>query len=353
MSVPWLWVLVGFGLGIGLSLLGRGEQDVVTPSTDSAATTTIQPRDVGLGEAVLGFPDNLNVVVSPGGGRALEVATWPVQGPPGFRSIALSDLTTVGAPRFDASGQFIAAAIRAGDDLILASGRPNSFSNVANGISGFAWHDANAADLAWSTIGALFQIWISDDSGPGRMVYEIEGIQGEMVAFGDWGFAVAEITGFGTYRTHIVSPEGELIGTLDGLVTASHNSGQLIVARDGLNLLIPSVDGPPDPEGGIPIDGGDVGESVGLGSEFTRDGQRVALTGFAGVTVIDLSGDEEAVTYSIRAGSDSIDWSSDGRFLLVSSFRGVAVVDTRSGELSVILGDQTTRAVGVAPIGGP
>ncbi len=118
---------------------------------------------------------------------------------------------------------------------------------------------------------------------------------------------MVEITGFGTFRTHVLDPEGILIGTLDGLITASQNIG--------------TAGGP----------------------------HRVRRC----VTVIDLSGDEDPVTYSIRAGSDSIDRSSDGRFLLVSSFRGVAVVDTRSGELSVILDDQTTRAVGVAPIGGP
>lgn len=353
--VPWFWVLLGLGVGLGLSSLGRGAPRTISPTTVDVVATTLITRTLGLGEVILEFPDNLNVVVSRGGGRALEVVTWPIQGAPAFRSIALSDLNTVGTPRFDSSGQFLAASVQAGDRLLLESGRPTSFDIIANGISGFAWHDANAADLAWSTMDqGILQIWVSDDAGAAEGVFEVEGIQGDLVAFGDWGFAVAEVTGLGIFRTHILTPAGQLLGTLDGLLMASHNNGQLILTDDGVYALIPSVDGVPDLGGIHPIDTEEGGLSVeGLGSAFSPDGTRVALIGFEGVTVVDLTGTDEPVSYSIRARSGSIVWTSDGRFLVVSSFRGVAVIDTRSGEMTLLLDDQTTRAVGLAPIGGP
>jgi hypothetical protein len=57
--------------------------------------------------------------------------------------------------------------------------------------------------------------------------------------------------------------------------------------------------------------------------------------------------------FDIRAGSDAISWSSDGRFVLISLFRGVSVLDTELDEISSILENETTRSVAATPIGGP
>ncbi|MDH3190826.1 MAG: hypothetical protein OEM39_09365, partial [Acidimicrobiia bacterium] len=119
---PWVWLIVGLGLGVGVTFLVSGSTlRAPTPGTEVASTTTADPEP-GVGEVVLGFPDNLSIVVSPGAGRALEVVTWPVRGVPTFRSVALSDINVVGTPRFDSSGHFLAAMVDTGDGLLLAAG---------------------------------------------------------------------------------------------------------------------------------------------------------------------------------------------------------------------------------------
>lgn len=348
---PWAWLIVGLGLGVGVTFLVAGSAlRGPTPGTEVTSTTTADPQP-GVGEVVLGFPDNLSIVVSPGAGRALEVVTWPVQGVPTFRSVALSDINTVGTPRFDSSGHFLAAMVDTGDGLLLAAGRPNSFDIVASGVTGFAWHDSDPADLAWSkSDDGEFQLWLSADAASEQLVTRGVGISGELVAFGEWGYAVVEQSGisdgFPSYRTHLIDSLGELGRTIDGRVIGSYRDGLLAVEREGEAFLI---DGLAETR----LDTGGLEGGVAIGAAFSPAGDKLALTGLIGVAVVDLGGESRAEIYSLRAGSDSIAWSSDGRFILVSSFRGVAVLNYGSGEITVVLEDQTTRAVAVAPITSP
>ncbi len=349
---PWVWLFIGLGLGVGVMFLVGGSSfrpRALSPTTLNS-TTTVSEATLGVGDVILGFPDNLSVVVSPGAGRALEVVTWPVQGEATFRSVALSDLNTFGTPRFDSSGHFLAAMVDSGNGLLLTVGRPNSFGIVTDDVNGFAWHDSNAADLAWSKErDGILEIWTSEDAGQPRLVSQSEDISGTIAALGSWGFAVVEQTGVSdgapTYRSYILDPNGDLSRTIDGRIIASHGSG-IFAISEGDRVF---VDGP---SGELAINTGELESGIALGAAFSPQADRLALTGLLGVVVVDLVEEADAA-YPIRAGSDSIAWSSDGRYLLVSSFRGIAVVDTRSGDMFALLEDQTTRAVAVAPIGTP
>jgi hypothetical protein len=77
------------------------------------------------------------------------------------------------------------------------------------------------------------------------------------------------------------------------------------------------------------------------------------MTGTVGLTIARFGDVVEIETFPVRGGSDSLSWSSDGRFVLVSYFGGVAVLDTETGEISSILENETTRAVAATPLGGP
>jgi hypothetical protein len=286
--------------------------------------------------------------------------TWPHQGEQFYRSVPVGDIDLAATAHFDASGQFLAAATSTPDGLVLlSSGRPNSYRIVASGITDFAWHDSAPADLAWSTFedGEL-QVWVSDDAGPGEPAVRAVGVGEYLVAFGDWGYAVSD----GGRVNYILAPSGELVGSVNGRIVTSHRSGLLLVTdtdrvsivtrddletlfevtRDDLETLFDFEDSGIDPPA-LPV----------IGAKFSPDGQRVAMTGFYGLTIIEPDGVVEIETFPIRAGSDSLSWSSDGRFVLVSAFRGVAVLDTETGEISSILDLETTRSVAVTPLGGP
>jgi hypothetical protein len=114
------------------------------------------------------------------------------------------------------------------------------------------------------------------------------------------------------------------------------------VARDALESLFDFEAAGLDPPA-LPV----------VGAEFSPDGDRVAMTGPAGLTVAELGEVFEAESFPIRGASDSLSWSSDGRFVLVSVFQGVAVLDTEIGEISSVLENEITRSVAATPIGGP
>jgi hypothetical protein len=354
-----VWLVVGLGLGFALSLLFSNSIDRQPVAGEDTPGTTAAPAS-GVGAAIPGFPDGLNVLVSPGEGRALEVLTWPHQGEQFYRSVPVGDIDLAATAHFDASGQFLAAATSTPDGLVfLSSGRPNSYRIVASGITGFAWHDSSPADLAWSTFedGEL-RIWVSDDAGVGELAVTAVGVGDYLVAFGDWGFAVGNPEG----DDHVLDARGDLVGSIPGRIVTSHDSGLLLVTdtdgasivkrddletvfevtRDDLEALFDFEDSgivPPV----LPV----------IGAEFSPDGQRFAMTGPVGLTIVRFVDGFELETLPIRAGSDSLSWSSDGRFVLVSAFRGVAVLDTETGEISSILDLETTRSVAVTPLGGP
>lgn len=353
-----VWLIIGVALGFALSLLFGSSIDREPVAGGDTTETTAAPA-LGVGAAIPGFPDGLNVLISPGEGRALEVLTWPHQGEQFYRSVPLGDIDLAATAHFDASGQFLAAATSTPDGLILSSGRPNSYRVIASGITDFAWHDSAPADLAWSTFedGEL-QIWVSDDAGLGEPAVQAVGVGEYLVAFGDWGYAVSD----GGRVNYILAPSGELVGSVNGRIVTSHPSGLLLVAdaggvsvvatdnletlfevtRDDLESLFDFEDSGIDPPV-FPV----------IGAEFSPGGERVAITGPVGLTIAQFGDAVETETFPIRAGSDSISWSSDGRFVLVSAFRGVAVLDTETGEISSILDSETTRSVAVTPLGGP
>lgn len=350
----WAWLAIGLGLGLSVSLLisispGPGDPDKV--GEDGATTTA--PASAGIGGEVPGFPDGLNVVVSPGEGRAWEVLTWPLDGDQVYRSIPVGDLDLAGTARFDVSGHFLAVASFTGDELILQAGRANSFGIVASGITSFAWHDSNSADLAWTEVeGEELEIWISEDAGAADVQARAPAVGGTLSAFGDWGYAITEFSGpdeeLPVFQTLLLGPDGEPRHVFEGWVVASHPSGLLLVERAGQLILVTTE----DPDNGTPIRVESLAGDVVVGGEFSPSGDRVAVTSFAGVSVVDLES-LDVSNHSIRAGSDSMAWTSDGRFLLVSGFRGVAVLDTVNGSISSILEQETTRAVAAIEIGGP
>lgn len=351
-----VWLLVGMGLGFAISLLFNNVVPDVEPATPGVATTTPVPPS-GIGAVIPGYPDGMNVLVSPGEGRALEVLTWPLQGEPFYRSVPLGDIDLAGTAQFDASGQFLAATTSTPDGLTLMSGRPNTFGVVASRVTGFAWHDSDPADLGWSTFedGEL-QIWVSDDAGRGNLVLRVVGAGTQLVAFGDWGFAVTEVSGMFdgalTFQTLLLDISGETMSTLDGQVMSSHDSGLLVVEHRGETSVVSVL----QDHSGIEIVA-DITSALNdpsvVGARFSPTGDRIAVTGFSGVTVLALDDPGDSAFFDIRAGSDAISWSSDGRFVLISLFRGVSVVDTELDEITSILENETTRSVASTPIGGP
>lgn len=360
-SSNWGFLAIGFALGLGLALLVSNsvgqtpeEPSELGSASDGTTTTIATPLSAGIAETIPGFPDGLNVLISPGQGRALEVLTWPRDGAAVYRSIALGDLDLAGTPSFDSSGQFLAAVTSSLDAVDLHAGRTNNFSVVAPSVTGFTWHDSMAGRLAWSVRdGESLQVWLSDaGSNPEPLLSGI--VQGESVsALGDWGVAIG--LGGSTVEdvTHLYSLSGDEIATIAGRVIASHPSGFLLVEEaTGGAARVVRVDvsiGVVEDVGAL--DTSELRGGVPIGGSFSPDADMVAISGFAAVAVYQIGSDDPPQVYPIRAGSVAVRWSSDGAYLLVSGFRGVAVIEIATGEITSILELETTRTVSPTPIG--
>ena len=352
----WVWFAIGLGLGLLVTVVLNFSGD--SPGSEglgpgSGTTTTTSPATtlVGVGDEIPGFPDGLSALVSPGDGRALEILTWPHSGEPVYRSIPLGDFALASPPRFDSSGSFLAAVTSTAEGgLLLHAGRPNSFGVVADDVVTFAWHDSDAADLAWTKqVGDEVEVWVSDDRNQPFRVTSGIGIGTELKAWGDWGFALGVATVADdqstSITTTILSPVGELMAQVEGSVVASHQTGLLLVqGADGMVRLELVTDGPVFAVRDLAL------PDFVTGGEFDPSGEQVAVVGFSGLSIVDLSSGE-VTNHAVRPGSNSVTWSSDGRFVLANGFRGVIVVDTETSSFSTILQQEATRAVGSIPIG--
>jgi WD40 repeat protein len=90
-----------------------------------------------------------------------------------------------------------------------------------------------------------------------------------------------------------------------------------------------------------------VGEPVT--AEFSPDGELVAVSGQGGVVVVDLAGGSLVELSGLI--TDSLAWSSDGRFVLAGTGAGVVFFDLETGEVRPVLRDHSIADVGVVPLG--
>jgi hypothetical protein len=339
----WLLVAVGFGLGFALgSLIAAPSLDPVPqdePQVPSPVTTVEREEatDRGVSGAVLGFSDAL-VAVGAGIGSGHDYLLWPVGGPLVTRSLTGgSDL------KLDATGQYVALSqvVPNAPGALLSMGRFNRIRSVATGVTGYEWHDSESGELAYT---------IQDDDG--WDLYRLAGYfnpslvtqgtdEGASVAtWGQWGYAI-QLPG---ERVQLLTPAGEPKDTESGVVLASHGSGWILVQDEGLELVSAG--------GGVQrLEPTEVPVEI-LAAAFSPDGTMVALTGRAGVVVLDL--DESEVTFTAPGLADNwVAWSTDSRFVVAPARRGVFVHDLETETSHHVLADRIIVDAQVVPVSTP
>ena len=338
----WGWLAVGLVLGAGLAVLvlragAPGEMATVT-------TVAAGVEMSGIAAVIEGFPDGL-VAVTRSDGQSLELLIWPISGEPIERAIPVGVSRPPDPVEFDVSGRRIATLLPVADQGggVLYAGVPQDAGIIATDVTGYAWHDTGVLQLAYTTfVDEELQLWATLESGsePG-LVTRAGGIDGQVEAWGDWGFAIQD-----QIRDNIVlfTAAGEIKDTNTGRVLDSEGTGWLAIDNQGVTLL--SSGGGVR---GLEMEGL---ESEVLAGRFSGDGQRLALLTSEGVSVVSL---DEAlpVVSDGRPGVPQLAWSSDDRFVLYPGSRGIWVVDTASGESEPILADRTFTGLGVLPIGEP
>ncbi|HVR78023.1 MAG TPA: hypothetical protein VMS99_06470 [Acidimicrobiia bacterium] len=343
---PWGWLVAGLLIGIGVTVLAfRAEDGRPLTETTIAAQDSADSSGRGVAGVIDGFPDGLVTTVR-ADGRSLELLVWPLRGELYQRAIPVGAANPPNPVVFDRSGRRLATILPLPDEPfgVLYAGVPENAAIVEVDVTGFAWHDSIPSALAFTTnVDDEMLLWVTGASmRNAELRSRSVGIEGGVVAFGDWGYALQD-----ERRNSIVllTDNGEIKDSHPGRVIASHESGWLAIDDEGLKLLSAG--------GGIRgvLDSDLV--TTPMTAEFSPDRRMLAVLSLDGVGVVSLDDGLEVARSDRRPGvAAGVVWTSDGRFVAYPGTRGLIVVDTSSGEVNEILGDRIITGLGILPLSG-
>jgi hypothetical protein len=337
----WGWLGVGLALGAALAVLvlrAGPPGEAVTSTTAVAGSGGVAG---GIADLIEGFPDGL-VAVARGDGQSLELLVWPLRGEPIENNIPVGVSRPADPVEFDVSGRRIATLLPVPDQAsgVLYAGVPQDAAIVATDVTGYAWHDTGAFQLAYTTfVDEELQLWVREDNGEPELVTRAVGIDGHVDAWGNWGFAIQD-----DIRESIVliTDAGEIKDTNTGRILDSDGNGWLAIENQGVSLL----------SSGGGVRGLDLEGVEGpvLAGRFSNDGLRLALLTGEQLHVVSVEGGLGLAESDGRPGVPQMAWSSDGRFVAYPGSRGIWVVDTFSGETEELLVNMTFTGLEMLPV---
>ena len=335
--------MVGLVLGAGLAvlILRPGPPEEAVTSTTAGADAGVEQG--GIGDVIEGFPDGL-VAVTRSDGQSLELLVWPLRGEPIERTIPVGVSRPPDPVEFDISGRRLATLLPVPDQAVgvLYAGVPQDAAIIATDVTGYAWHDTDASQLAYTTfVDDELQLWaLHQGNGEPGLVTRAVGIDGHVEAWGDWGFAIQDDA-----RDSIVlfTDTGEIKDTNVGRILDSDGTGWLAIDNQGVSLL--SSGGGVR---GLELEGL---EGQVLAGRFSDYGQRLALLSSEEVQVVDVEDSATPVTYDGHPGVPQLAWSSDGRFVAYPGSRGIWVLDTAIGSTEEILTNMTFTGLEMLSLG--
>jgi hypothetical protein len=342
----WGWLAVGLAIGVAVTVLvlraGNPEQGITSTSVVGEET---EASSGGMADVVEGFPDGL-VTVTRSDGQSLELLIWPLRGELIERTIPVGVSRPPDPVQFDVSGRRIATLLPVPDEIhgVLYAGIPEAAAIIATEVTGYAWHDTDAFQLAYTTFeDDELLLWaVRHNRAEPELVTRSVEILGHVVAWGDWGFAIQDDA---QDTVVLFTAGGEIKDTHPGRVLGSDGSGWLAVDDGGVGLLSSG--------GGVRMLETEALVGDVLAGRFSEDGERLALLGSDLVQVVPVDGDSQPVESDGRPGVPQLAWSSDGRFVVYPAARGLQVLDTVDGETEEILSDRTITGLGILTLGNP
>lgn len=331
-------------MGAGVAVVVLGVERPVAPPADTPLepTVTSQGPGPGFGEVVPGFPDGL-VAVARREGRGQELVVWPVGGEQMRMPFPVGSPTPPVGVRFDVSGGRVATLVPEPVDgaRLLYAGVPESAAVVAVDVTGYAWHDSEPSRLAYTTFDAgetLLRV-AGGNQTRGELIVRAVGIDGGVVAYGSWGFALHD-----DGDIVLLTAAGEIKTVTTGRVLSSHGSGWLLVENQGLWMLS-AGGGLSRVELVMEVD------ERPLAAALSPDGERIAVLAAGRLLVANRQGEPEVDPYHLQPRLPAqLRWSSDGRFVLTPGFRGLEVIDTATGLGRTVLENEILTGVGVLPL---
>ena len=220
---------------------------------------------------------------------------------------------------------------------MLTIGRVTNLSTLASNVISHAWHDSRPGHIAYTT--ADGSLWTAFSDLQPRSLNEVFDPGTEVVAWGDWGFAISSL-GEGTI---LLTPEGEIRTNRPGDVLTSRPDGWLVIAEDEVKMV--SAGGGVR---GLPASA-QVPGSI-LSAAFAPSGDLLAIGGSDRVMIVPVEGEGVASRFD-AGGANKLRWASDGRFVIAVGERGITVLDVERGGSRFLLAQH--RITDVASIAIP
>jgi hypothetical protein len=342
---PWLWIAIGFAVGLAAGVVFVApavtpSEAVATPTEDADVPAAPgQPTEgVGISRVVTDFPDAMVAIAETETG-SLQYILWPYATDVVVRSLPVG---SSGAVEVDDSGRWVAVttALPGDDGALLSMGLTTGIAPLESEVASFSWSDTDDGVLGYTrTDAAGWGLWSARAVGEPHLVGTTDDVTGgELVAWGDWGWALARAdAGF-----DLLTPEGVLRTTVSGIALDSHQSGWLLVVDDGVMMVSAG--------GGVrAID--DFPKLLGpWGGAISPDGSKVAVLGSNGLGWGPIDGSEAPAIVQVGSRAPQVSWSSDSRFVMIPGNRGVHVYDTESRALRTVLPEHLVIWVGVIPL---
>ena len=313
------------GFAIGAVFVGSPTQ-VLAPDAEEntgpappTVVTTPRETELGLSETVPGYSDTLVAIAQPDIGL-LNIIGWPAES--GLNEFPFA---TGQDPAFDVSGQVVAVTQEVPDQVgaVLTIGRVTNLSTLASDVTSYAWHDFRPGHIAYTTSDG--QVWTAFSDLQARTVGDPLDPGAELVAWGDWGFAIAA-QGEGTV---LLNSDAEVRTSRPGTVLTSRADGWLVIDEGELRM-VSSGGG----VRGLPASAQATGTV--LAASFSPSGDLLAISGTESLVVVPVEGDGIVSRFE-AGGGERVSWSSDGRFVLATGSRGIGVLDLERGVRKNIL----------------
>ncbi len=343
--VGFLGVLVGVILG---SSLVRSPQDTaadpalegldtVTTTTTTAAPTTTVPDPPPLRDLVPGFDGTLRWI--PWAAGEDQVVVWDLDAVEGSRT----PLPPLARPTYawDSSGEWLASLAGGVGRFDLYVGRFGDLGPLALGVDSFAWHSDDPGRLAWIEIfEGRTELRVLDLAAPTPLPANLGPIDGDLIAWGEWGFLVQEVPIGKAPRLVSLGPDLARRGEHEAIVSHRTNgiyATAVATSLTPLDIVDPSTGGLVPPADPVPA----------AFEAYVNPASRQVLTvepSTETTSVMWLRSLDESTATAFRVpGHLVLDWSPDGRWILVDSQRSVStprgvrrllvVIDTAAEEV--------------------
>ena len=343
---PWVWIAVGVVIGVGFGVVfstptspaPEPEAQPVDETAPAIDPVAVLAEGTGITEAIEGFGDAM-VAITRTGSQNLEHLLWPIESEPVTRPLAVGG---VAEADFDVTGTWLAVSTSVPDSEggLLSAGKPASLAPLASNVTSFIWHDGTTGILAYTQeADGVWTLSVSQGARPALIVASGPPGRGDIVAFGDWGFAIEDDVG----EITLLNANAEIKSTAFGQILHSSPDGWLVLLDDELKLMSAG--------GGIRALG-QPSASIGAveAAALSPDGDRIAVLGTNGLKVSAIDGEMPTVEVPFTTPISKLTWTADSRFVVVPFLQGVIVVDTETGRTYEDLVDHTVIETGVIPL---